>query len=247
MKKLLFVSFLLSSFCILAQQTFVLNPAMVDPEDAENFEMLIEKYGKGMAKDAVDEGIIQGWAVLKRVQGMGKVEDEKINYLWVTIYESPKKYVNRKSWFNTEKKYGIPGDVLWGGIDIDRYGSFIYKTEKRYDTDLEGKFIIFNWAFPKNLNDAMTLADKISTSFKKDMKKAGMASWGMATRIIPQDSDLAPLFFWDSYENMEQILDHLMYKAVIKNVDQKLLDQLQEQLPDGWENRVVWEFVSRSN
>ena len=84
-------------------------------------------------------------------------------------------------------------------------------------------------------------------SDKKDMKKEGMASWGMATRIIPQDSDLAPLFFWDAYENMEQVIDHLMYKAAIKNVDQNLLSQLQDELPKGWHSRVVWEFVATSN
>ena len=37
-----------------------------------------------------------------------------------------------------------------------------------------------------------------------------MAS-GAVTRIIPQDSDLA-LFFWDAYENMEQVIDHLMLR-----------------------------------
>ena len=247
MKKLLFVSFLLTGFFVFAQQTFVLNPAMVDPEDSENFEMLIKKYGQEMAKDAVKEGLIQGWALLKRVPGMGKVEDEKINFLWVVAYESPKKYVNRQNWFNTEKKYGIPGEILFGGIDVERYGTYVYKTEKRYDNNLQPKFIIFNWTFPKNLNSAMDLADKISSSFQKDMKKEGMASWGMATRIIPQDSDLAPLFFWDAYENMEQVIDHLMYKAAIKNVDQNLLSQLQEELPKGWHSRVVWEFVATSN
>jgi hypothetical protein len=247
MKKIFYFSFLLTSFFVLSQQTFVLNPAMVDPDDAENFEMLIKKYGKGMAQDAVNDGIIQGWALLKRVQGIGKVEDEKINYLWVSVFESPKKYVEREPYFDTGKKYGIPNDILFGGIDIQRYGSYVYKTEKRYDNDLDGKFIIFNWAFPKNLNSAMTLADKISTSFKGDMKKEGMASWGMATRIIPQNSDLAPLFFWDAYENMEQVINHLMNKAAIKNVDQKLLSQLEGELPKGWDNRVIWEFVSRAN
>ena len=247
MKRLLSLCFLLSSLFVVSQQTFVLNPAMVNPEDAENFEMLIKKYGKQMAKDAVSAGLIQGWALLKRVPGMGKVEDEEINYLWVVAYESPKKYVNRQSWFNTEKKYGIPGEILFGGIDVERYGSFVYKTEKRYDNNLQAKFIIFNWTFPKNINSAMNLADKISSSFQKDMKKEGMASWGMATRIIPQDSDLAPLFFWDAYENMEQVIDHLMYKAAIKNVDQNLLSQLQEELPDGWDSRIVWEFVSSTN
>tara|TARA_Y100000022_G_C13234931_1_gene369327 strand:+ start:646 stop:1389 length:744 start_codon:yes stop_codon:yes gene_type:complete len=247
MKRLLSLCFLLSSLFVVSQQTFVLNPAMVNPEDAENFEMLIKKYGKQMAEDAVNTGLIQGWALLKRVPGMGKVEDEKINYLWVVAYESPKKYVNRQSWFNTEKKYGIPGEILFGGIDVERYGSFVYKTEKRYDNNLKAKFIIFNWTYPKNINSAMNLADKISSSFQKDMKKEGMASWGMATRIIPQDSDLAPLFFWDAYENMEQVIDHLMYKAAIKNVDQNLLSQLQEELPDGWDSRIVWEFVSSTN
>ena len=53
--------------------------------------------------------------------------------------------------------------------------------------------------------------------------------------------------FMDAYENMEQIIDHLMYKAAIKNVDQKLLAQLQEELPDGWDKRIIWEFVARTN
>ena len=245
MKKIVSLVVLLATISLTAQQTFVLNPAMVDPDDSENFEMLIKKYGAEMAQDAVSDGLIQGWAVLKRVPGMGKVEDEKNNYLWVTIYESPKKYVNRKSWFNAEKKYGIPN--LMGGVDVQRYGSFVYKTEKRYDNDLDAKYILFNWTFPKNLNSAIELADKISSSFKSDMKKSGMASWGMATRIIPQDSDLAPLFFWDAYENMEQMINHLMNKAAIKNVDQKLLAQFQEELPNGWDKRIIWEFVARTN
>lgn len=245
MKNLLTLTFLIIGVFMSAQQTFVLNPAMVDPEDAENFEILIKKYGEEMAQDAVDNKLIQGWALLKRVPGMGKVEDEQINYLWVVVYDSPKKYVNREAWFDSEKKYGIPG--LFSGIDVERFGSFVYKTEKRYDNDLNAKYILFNWTFPKNLNDAMRVADKISSSFESDMKQEGMASWGMATRIIPQDADLAPLFFWDAYENMEQMIDHLMYKAAIKNVDAKLLSQLQEQLPNGWSNRIVWEFVSRTN
>ena len=53
--------------------------------------------------------------------------------------------------------------------------------------------------------------------------------------------------FMDAYENMEQIINHLMNKAAIKNVDQKLLSQLEGELPKGWDNRVIWEFVSRAN
>jgi hypothetical protein len=46
---------------------------------------------------------------------------------------------------------------------------------------------------------------------------------------------------------MEQVINHLMYKAALKNVDQKLLSQLEGELPKGWSDRVIWEFVSRTN
>ena len=48
---------------------------------------------------------------------------------------------------------------------LDECISSIYKTEKRYDNDLNSKYILFNWAFPKNINSAMELADKISSRF----------------------------------------------------------------------------------
>ncbi len=218
--------------------------AWIETDNGNAAEVAVEE-GPVLADLLASADLEKGAKTFKKCAACHKLEDEKNNYLWVTIYESPKKYINRKSWFNAEKKYGIPN--LMGGVDVQRYGSFVYKTEKRYDNDLDAKYILFNWTFPKNLNSAMELADKISSSFKSDMKKSGMASWGMATRIIPQDSDLAPLFFWDAYENMEQMINHLMNKAAIKNVDQKLLAQFQEELPNGWDKRIIWEFVARTN
>ena len=244
MKKLLFLLSLSLSFGIYAQQTFMLQPVIINPEDANDFEMIQKKYAKGLAQDAVDSGILQGWALLKRVP-TGK--NQEVNYLWVHVFENAEKMSNQKVWWTYEKKYGIPTRILYGGIERKGYGNFYYKTEKRFDNNLNAKFILFNWAFPKDLTSAMELADKISNNFKSSMKKEGMASWGMATRIIPQGTNNAPLFFWDAYETLEQVMNHLMNKAIVGTVDQNLIGQLLEELPDGWENRVIWEFVARTN
>ena len=48
-------------------------------------------------------------------------------------------------------------------IERKYYGNFFYKTEKRYDNNLEAIYVLFNWAFPKNLISSMALADKISS------------------------------------------------------------------------------------
>ena len=59
----------------------------------------------------------------------------------------------------------------------------------------------------------MKKADEISSRFTSDkMAKYGMTDWGMATRIIPQTKP--PLFFWDSYNTMEEVLDHLMFSSI---------------------------------
>lgn len=244
MKKIITLIAFLFLFSAHAQETFMLQPVIINPADAVEFEMIQKKYAKGLAQDAVDSGLLKGWVLLRRVN-VGKTED--VNYLWVHVFENVEKMANRKAWWTYQKKYGIPSSTLYGGIERKNYGNFAYKTEKRYDNDLDAKYVIFNWAFPKNLNSSMALADKISSGFKSSMKKEGMASWGMATRIIPQGSEYAPLFFWDAYQTQEQVMNHLMNKAVVGTVDDKLIEQLLQELPNGWHKRVVWEFVARTN
>jgi len=243
-KTFFFLTAILFSLVISAQQTFRLQPVKINPEDAQDFEMLQKKYAQDLAQDAVDSGILAGWALLRRVS---TVQNQEVNYLWVHVFENVEQMTNQKAWWTYEKKYGFPPRILYGGIERKGAGNYYYKTEKRYDNKLNSKYIIFNWAYPKNLNSAMNLADKISSSFKNSMEKEGMGSWGMATRIIPQGSDYAPLFFWDAYENLEQVMNHLMNKAIVGTVDQKLIGQLLEELPNGWDNRVIWEFVARTN
>jgi hypothetical protein len=91
------------------------------------------------------------------------------------------------------------------------------------------------------------LADEISSSFKGNMKKAGMASWGMATRVYPQGSSYDPLFFWDSYETYPQTLAHLMNQGVLEVVKPEMFDKLFQLIPAGFSKRMIMEAVTGTN
>lgn len=243
MRNILFYSiFLLSISVLSAQEVFRLQPVDIDPENAETFEMLEEKYATPLAQEAKDKGIIKDWYLMKKVNG-GRASD-KISYLWIHVYEDVNQMMNAGSWWETESKFGVPSALLYDGVKRYPVGDFLYKTEKRMDSDRAGKFLILNWATPSNMNEALKLADQISDSFKSNMKKSGMAGWGMATRVYPQGSDFPPLFFWDVYETAQQALEHLMNKGVLDVVKPDMFEKLLSQLPNGFSNRVIMESIT---
>ena len=63
MKKLILFLFLFT-ISIEAQETFMLQPVVINPADASKFEMIQKKYAKNLAQDAVNEGLLKGWALL---------------------------------------------------------------------------------------------------------------------------------------------------------------------------------------
>ena len=87
MKKLILFLFLFT-ISIEAQETFMLQPVVINPADASKFEMIQKKYAKNLAQDAVNEGLLKGWALLRRVN-TGKAQE--INYLWVHVFENVEK------------------------------------------------------------------------------------------------------------------------------------------------------------
>ena len=74
---------------------------------------------------------------------------QEINYLWVHVFENVEKMANRKAWWTYEKKYGIPSNILYGGIEGKIMEIFSIKLRKDMDNNLEAKYVLFNWAFPK--------------------------------------------------------------------------------------------------
>ena len=80
-------------------------------------------------------------------------------------------------------------------LEVKKLTFLFYKTEKRYDNNLEAKYVLFNWAFPKNLNSSMALADKI-LDLKNSMKK----------------------YLLGGSKDSNQVMNHLMNKAIVGTV-----------------------------
>jgi hypothetical protein len=245
MKKFSILFALFLTLGISAQEVFMLQPVNIDPENAEKFEMLEKKYATPLAQKAKKEGLLKNWYLMKRTNG-GFAQD-KAQYVWVHVYEDLNQMMNSGSWWETEEMFGVPASIVYDGVARYPVGSFLYKTEKSIDSDRPGKFVIFNWASPLDLNQTMEVADQVSESFKNNMKKSGMSGWGMASRIYPQGSEFEPLFFWDAYETREQALEHLMNKGVLSLVKPEMLQKIFSQLPNGFSRRVILESITGTN
>ncbi|MGB1171189.1 MAG: hypothetical protein ACPH4N_04855 [Flavobacteriaceae bacterium] len=244
MKKVVFL-LLFVCFNLQAQRIFQLQVVNIDPDDSEQFEMVEKKYATVLAQEAKDKGQIADWYLMKKTSG-GRASD-KLTYIWVHVYDNLNQMVNAGNWWQTQEKFGVPASVVYGSVERHPVGNFTYKIEKSYDSNRPGKYVIFNWAAPSDLGAAIRLADEISTSFKGNMKKAGMASWGMATRVYPQGSSYDPLFFWDSYETYPQTLAHLMNQGVLAVVKPEMFDKLFQLIPSGFSKRMIMEAVTGTN
>ena len=248
MKKI-FLSLLLTS-CFLsinAQEVFMFSPIIVADEDIESFEMIQKKYVTEMAQDAVNKGTIKQWALIKKVPGIGS-PDNKINYMWVGVYKNISQLANRDSWWmNTEEKFGIPSKVLFDSPEVERRGRYIYKTERQIQTDKPGKYVILNWATPDDLPKMIELQGSIEKIFRKSIIKSGMVGWGMATRIVPQKKDLPTAFWWDAYDTLENAMKHLAGQAASAGITKDLIQSFDKIVPNGWDNRVIFEFVTGAN
>ncbi len=227
-----------------AQEVFILSPIIVADEDRGDFESIQTKYVSPLAQDAVDGKSMKGWVLLRKVPGFGN-PDNKINYMWVAVFENIKQMVNSKQWWeNTEPKFGISSDILYDGYELEGRGNYVYKTERQIETDVPGKYIILNWATPKDVSKMIDFQANIEKHFRKNIIKSGMVGWGMATRIIPQAKDRSTAFWWDIYDSMENTMKHLAGEAALAGLPKERFSEFNEQVPNGWDNRVIFEFVT---
>ena len=86
--------------------------------------------------------------------------------------------------------------------------------------------------------------DEIEKHFRKNIIKSGMVEWGMATRIIPQAKDRSTALWWDIYDSMENAMEHLAGGAALAGLSKEKFSEFNEQVPNGWDNRVIYEFVT---
>tara|TARA_B100001057_G_scaffold240165_1_gene240546 strand:+ start:7384 stop:8130 length:747 start_codon:yes stop_codon:yes gene_type:complete len=239
--------FLISTNSIFCQEVFYLHAVKIDDDNIENFESIQREYVSALAQDAKKDGIIKDWVLLKPIENVGEITDQEYNYVWVHIFENVEQMTNRSDWWlNSKEKFGIDPSVLYQG-ELEKSGYFYWKTEKQIESSTDGEYIIMNWATPKDLNKALSMADELSEGFRKSMKKEGMAEWGVATKVLPQGEGQSTIFFWDVYNSLEGAFKHMMNQAVLSDLDPNKFSEFFENMPNGWDGRGIFEFVTGTN
>jgi len=239
--------FLISTNNIFSQEVFYLHAVKIDDDNIENFENIQREYVSALAQDAKKDGIIKDWVLLKPIENVGEITEQEYNYVWVHIFENVEQMTNRTNWWlKSKEKFGIDPSVLYQG-DLEKSGYFYWKTEKQIESSTDGEYIIMNWATPKDLNKALSMADELSEGFRKNMKKEGMAEWGVATKILPQGEGQSTIFFWDVYNSLEGAFKHMMNQAILSDLDTEKFSEFFENMPNGWDGRGIFEFVTGTN
>ena len=171
MKKilLLFTILFIYTNSLSAQRTFVLHGVHVPNKSQENFESQEIEYNSKLAQDYVDSGKMRGWALLKRVSGIGDAEDYKFNYFWVHAFDDIDQMVAHKEdpfWGKFEDKFGFKSSKLKGN-GISKSGIYHFMTQNEFNTG-QGKYIILNDGKVNDIQAAIELGIETGKIFKKN-------------------------------------------------------------------------------
>ena len=248
MKKIYFLLFTLLFIYINnlnAQRTFVLHGVNVPYQNQENFESQEIEYNSKLAQDYVDSGKMRGWALLKRVQGIGDAEDYKFNYFWVHAFDNIEQMVAHKKnpfWEKFEDKFGFKSNKLKGN-GATKSGMYHFMTQDEFNNG-QGKYIILNDGKVNDVQAAIELGKKTGNIFKKNSKKTGMTGWGVATIIPPQDKhNDSNIFYWDIYDSLEGVMKHMANQGAVSYLPGDLVEKFLSNLPDGFSHRNITEII----
>ena len=240
MKNILFTFLLLPFFA--TAQVAVFHPVKIPQGQVEKFLEIETNYSQKVAQNAVKKGDLLWWALMKSFNATSK----DYNYMWVNVYKDIDATVSSSAswWTNSEEVVGVKPQLLydgWSGGEADR--RYFYQIKGQIDSGVEGKFVIFNFASPKNIDKVISDSKNyVAPRFKKVMKSAGMTGWGYATKITPQGQDYASFMTYDAFDSMSNLMKHLSGEgAAIKSLDLDKLERI------NWESRYILEIVSSTS
>ena len=224
-------------------QVVVLHPVKVSADDMENFLEIETNYSVKIAQDAVNNGDLIWWGLLRTFNTTA----DDYNFLFVNVYKDIETVASDKAnwWQNSERVVGAKPSILFDGwnddVKFDR--RYFYKMQQQIESNQPGKFVIFNFGTPENVNLVLESNEKyIIPGFKKNMKKSGMTGWGAATKITPQGSDYSSFMTFDAFDTMANLMKHLSGDgAAIKGID---FDKIE---PITFDSRYVFEIISATS
>ena len=169
------------------------------------------------------------------------IESDGYNFMWVNVYPDIESATNENTWWNdSEKVLGVKPDILFSDSSKYKYGkSFTYKMQMAIPNSGPAAYVILNFATPDNVDAVIASSEKyVMPHFKKEMDENGMVGWGMATKITPQGEEYSSIMFYDSYDNLTNVMKHLAGEGIIKGLPMDKIVKVD------WEMRPVMKIIS---
>lgn len=240
MRKSLFITLLLA-FNLSFAQVYTMHGVRVLPENQELFEKIETKYVSKVAQNAVNEGKMLGWGLIKINQGIG--ENEGFNYVFVNSYKDiDQMNQNNNWWSNTEKVLGIEPDVLFRNL-IEESARYFYKQQMEIQGNSPSKHVAFFFGKANNINEYLKIEKIWFGWHKKNMSKIGMTAWGVGTKFLPVNrKQSSNVMTWNLFDKKADIMRFVAGEDFGTSPMPKT--NAAEIMPKGWENIVIGEILS---
>lgn len=232
MKKIILLLAFLLVGTVEAQYYYIMYVS-VEPEDVAEFERKEIDYWSEVAKSRIKKGDQNFWALMRKV---GTAGNNSVNYAFVNGFPSIAKMAN-PSWDASSLGNVHPSDAA---SPYEIYELHNYKILNSLNGD--GKFYIFNYARPKNLNGFISENQNIWMPYhKRNIAKGntGMTDWGMGYRLYPVGQNESTIMTWDGFASLEDAMEALDVSDWTPPKGSKM----DEYDPEGFRLRVIWEQV----
>lgn len=221
----------------------------VPSEKESEFVERETKYWSQVAKAAIDQGHMLGWALWRKV---GVTSNEHPNYVFVNLYESAEKMDPSKIWSdeNMQKLGAKPEDVETNSFTTVPF-SYYMQLEDMVAGD--NKYVVINYAQPEDLTGFIEENKTLWKPLHAENIKNGtnkMTSWGIMSTITPTGNNSRfSCFTWDGFNTLADTLNYLSYNSPDPNSGDSPWSQviakskMNEFMPDGFEYRIIYELV----
>ena len=238
---------LLVTCSTIAQVSFVQARIVPDDKEAEFVEKETMYWSK-VAKSAIDKGHLLSWALWRKV---GVSLPGEPNYIFVNTWKDHNSIDQAAVWSEDNMKaMGANPDHVETQSFTKTVGALWMQQEGLVAGD--AKYIIVNYGKPTNrgafIEENLTLwkpfhQKNISTG------TGGITTWGMSSIIHPSGNK-APysVITWDGFDKMSDILGYMRYQkddGIFSDIQAK--SNMGEIMPNGFENRIIYQLVMAVN
>ena len=246
------VILLIASFffvCISYAQVSYLQYRHVPSDKEQEFLEKETQYWSKVAKAAIDNGAMSGWALWRKVS---VTAPDAPNYVFVNTFSSIDKIDQSAVWSDENiKKMGVSPDM----VETNSFTTISFDYWMQLEDTVSGdyKFAVVNYAKPNSLSGFIEENKTLWKPFHQSNitgKTMGMTSWGLMSVIYPK-GNLAKFscFTWDGFNTMADVMKYLRYQSPsdspspFEDIISK--SNMGEIMPDGFEYSIVYELVMR--